>query len=132
MRKILMVLLAVVLPISVQAKEHEIQINAKTHTFANGLQVVVVERDWSPTVSMIVRFRVGGVDEHPGITGSAHLLEHMLFKGTKDIGTTNYEAEVPLMEQIDTLAHALTAAVIKTSSPLYRGDNHEVDSLKAA
>lgn len=132
MRKLLIVLAAIMLPVSIQATENEIQLSAKTHTFGNGLQLVVVERHWSPTVSMIVRFKVGGVDEHPGITGSAHLLEHMLFKGTKDIGTTNYEAEVPIMAQIDTIAHALTAAVIKTRTPLYRGDGHEVDSLKTA
>ena len=134
MRKLLIVLAAIMLPVSIQAAQHQIQIGAKTFTLPNGLQVVVVERDWSPTVSMIVRFKVGSVDEHPGITGSAHaahLLEHMLFKGTKDIGTTDYDAEVPIMAQIDTVAHALIAAVIKSKLPLYRGDGHEVDSLKS-
>ncbi|HBC45598.1 MAG TPA: insulinase family protein [candidate division Zixibacteria bacterium] len=132
MYKYLIVLVCLLLPIEVHAKQGEIQIDAKTHTFANGLQLIVVERDWSPTVSMVVRFKVGSADEHPGITGSAHLLEHMLFKGTPNMGTTDYAAEVPLMAKIDTLGHALTAAIDKTRKPLYRGDMKEVDSLKAA
>ncbi|HBY99779.1 MAG TPA: insulinase family protein, partial [candidate division Zixibacteria bacterium] len=56
----------------------------------------------------------------------------MLFKGTPNMGTTDYAAEVPLMAKIDTLGHALTAAIDKTRKPLYRGDMKEVDSLKAA
>jgi predicted Zn-dependent peptidase len=132
MRIRLIVLACLLLPIAVLAKQGEIQINAKTHTFPNGLQLIVVERSWSPTVAFVVRFKVGSSDEHPGITGSAHLMEHMLFKGTKNIGTTNYNAEAPLIARIDTLGHELTAAVDKTRDPLYRGDNKEVDSLKAA
>ena len=132
MRKFVITLAALLLPVSIEAKEGEIQINAKTHTYPNGLQLLVVERHWSPTVSFVIRFKVGSADEKPGITGSAHLLEHMLFKGTKNIGTTNYDAEVPLMARIDTLAHELTAAIVRTRSPLYRGGNGEVDSLKTA
>jgi predicted Zn-dependent peptidase len=132
MRKYLIVLACLLLPFEVQAKQGDIQINAKTHTFPNGLQLIVVERDWSPTVAFVVRFKAGSSDERPGITGSAHLLEHMLFKGTKNIGTTDYNAEVPLMAKIDALAHELTAAIDKTRNPLYRGDMKEVDSLKAA
>jgi predicted Zn-dependent peptidase len=132
MRKTLIVLACLLLPVGASAKQGDIQINAKTHTFPNGLQLIVVERDWSPTVAFVVRFKAGSADERPGITGSAHLLEHMLFKGTKNMGTTDYDAEVPLLAKIDTLGHELTAAVDKTRNPLYRGDMSAVDSLKAA
>jgi predicted Zn-dependent peptidase len=132
MRKHLIFLACLLLPLGASAKQGEIQLDAKTHTFPNGLQLIVVERNWSPTVAFVVRFKVGSSDEDPGITGSAHLLEHMLFKGTKNMGTTDYQAEVPLMARIDTLAHELTSAIDKTRNPLYRGDNKEVDSLKAA
>jgi predicted Zn-dependent peptidase len=132
MRRVFIVLVCLFAPLMAGATTGDIQINAKTHTFPNGLQLVVVERHWSPTVSFIVRYKVGSCDEHPGITGSAHLLEHMLFKGTRNMGTTNYDAEVPIMANIDTLAHKMTAAIIKTRNPLYRGDNSEVDSLKGA
>jgi predicted Zn-dependent peptidase len=131
MRQLFILLTLALIPIPGLAKQGEIQIDAKTHTFSNGLQLVVVERHWSPTASFVVRFKVGAADEHPGITGSAHLLEHMLFKGTKNMGTTNYDAEVPIMAQIDTLAHQLTRMVNLSRKPFYRGDNHEIDSLKA-
>ena len=131
MKKLLLAMVLVVLPYSVQAKKGDIQLDVKTHTFPNGLELLVVERHLSPTVSTIVRFKVGSADERPGITGIAHLLEHMLFKGTKNIGTTDYEAEMPLMRRIDELAHELTEAVIETRRPLYRGGNEKVDSLRA-
>jgi predicted Zn-dependent peptidase len=131
MRKILLTALLVILPYTVQAGTGDIQLDVKTHTFPNGLQLLVVERHLSPTISTIVRFKVGSADEKPGITGTAHLLEHMLFKGTKKIGTTDYPAEVPLMEQIDGLAHELYQAVLETRDPLYRGGNEKVDSLRA-
>lgn len=132
MKRVLMALLSLFIPLLAQAGEDDIQIDAKTHTFPNGLQLVVVERKWSPTVSFVIRFKVGSADERPGITGSAHLLEHMLFKGTSSMGTRDYEAEVPIMASIDALAHKLTGAIEKTRDPLYRGDKSEVDSLRAA
>jgi len=130
MKKLFIILLFLAIPALPEAGETGVHIDAKTHKYPNGLELVVVERHWSPTASFIIRYKVGSVDEHPGITGSAHLLEHMLFKGTKNIGTTNYEAEVPLMAQIDTLAHLLTKAVNNANAPFYRGDRSEVDSLK--
>ena len=131
MNRFLATLILVALPLSVQAKKGDIQLDVKTHTFSNGLELLVVERHLSPTFSAIVRFKVGSTDERPGITGSAHLLEHMLFKGTKNIGTTEYNAEVKLMEKIDRLAFELTEAMMETKNPIYRGGTERVDSLRA-
>jgi predicted Zn-dependent peptidase len=61
-----------------------------SYTLKNGLKILMVERHLSPTVSFYIRHRVGAVDEIDGRTGTAHLLEHMLFKGTRTIGTKNY------------------------------------------
>src|SRR5262249_13987522 len=63
----------------------------------------IVERHDSPTVAAFIRFKVGGVDDPAGQTGIAHLLEHMMFKGTSTLGTTNYAAERPLLERLDRL-----------------------------
>ena len=52
------------------------------HTLKNGMKLLMVERHTSPTVSAWIRFRVGSVDERSDERGIAHLLEHMLFKGT--------------------------------------------------
>ncbi|MCA9429774.1 MAG: insulinase family protein [Candidatus Omnitrophica bacterium] len=79
----------------------------------NGLTVLLLERHHSPTVACQIAFRVGSNNERPGVTGSAHMLEHMMFKGTKTIGTNNYEAEVPIMEKIDELANRLLDEKLK-------------------
>ncbi len=51
-------------------------------------------------------FRTGSVDETSGKTGLAHMFEHMMFKGTKTLGTKNYADEAPLLRQIDDLHQA--------------------------
>jgi len=76
---------------------------------ANGLTALVLPRHASPTVSLQMTFRVGGVDEPAGQTGTAHLLEHMLFKGTRTLGTADWAREAPLLEQIEAVGRALDA-----------------------
>lgn len=71
------------------------------HRLANGLTVLLVERHQSPVLSVNLTFGVGGVDEHTGITGVAHLYEHMAFKGTRTLGTKDYEREGPLLQELD-------------------------------
>jgi predicted Zn-dependent peptidase len=71
------------------------------HTLANGLTVLLVERHQSPIVSINLTFGVGGINEHNGATGLAHLYEHMAFKGTRSLGTKDYAREQPLLEELD-------------------------------
>ncbi|MHB8138315.1 MAG: M16 family metallopeptidase [Smithellaceae bacterium] len=73
----------------------------------NGLTVLMLERKFSPTVSLYIRHRVGAVDEARGQTGAAHVLEHMMFKGTTTIGTKNFAAEQKLLLQIEHIGQAL-------------------------
>ena len=79
------------------------------HTLKNGMKLLIAERRTSPTVSAWIRFRVGSVDERSDERGIAHMLEHMLFKGTKTLGTTNYAKEKPLLDEIEKTAQALIA-----------------------
>ena len=60
------------------------------HTLKNGLTVLIVERHEAPVFRTVYGFKVGSVDEIPGITGTAHLFEHMAFKGTPRIGTSDF------------------------------------------
>ena len=83
------------------------------HTMKNGMKLLMVERHTSPTVSAWIRFRVGSVDERSDERGIAHLLEHMLFKGTTTLGTTDYAAEKPLLDKIENVAQLLTAEKVK-------------------
>lgn len=73
------------------------------HRLANGLTVLMVERHQSPIVSINMTFGVGGMDERTGMTGVAHLYEHMAFKGTRTIGSKDYEKERPLLVELDRL-----------------------------
>lgn len=79
------------------------------HTIKNGMKLLMVERHTSPTVSAWIRFRVGSTDERSDERGIAHLLEHMLFKGTTTLGTTDYAAEKLLLDNIETVAQAIMA-----------------------
>ncbi|MDD2898647.1 MAG: pitrilysin family protein [Desulfuromonadaceae bacterium] len=83
------------------------------HTLKNGMKLLMVERHTSPTVSAWIRFRVGSVDERSDERGIAHLLEHMLFKGTKTLGTQDYAAEKPILDTIETVAQTLMAEKAK-------------------
>jgi len=80
------------------------------HTLDNGMRFLVLERRQTPVFTGYIRFKVGGVDEQVGKTGLAHMFEHMAFKGTKTVGTVDYDKEVPLLEQIDAVAARLADA----------------------
>jgi predicted Zn-dependent peptidase len=67
----------------------------------NGLKVLVLERHRVPVVSFHTYADVGSVDEVAGITGIAHLFEHMAFKGTQTVGTRDYQAEARAMAKMD-------------------------------
>lgn len=80
-------------------------------TLANGMRFLILPRPGSPTISFVVQYEVGGVDEARGRTGIVHLLEHMLFKGTTSVGTRDPEAEARLLTRIDDVADSLTSLV---------------------
>jgi len=93
-------LLVCLLASAANAVETSLADKVQEQTLANGLKLLVVERPISPTVAAYITIGVGGVDETSETRGVAHLLEHMLFKGTKTLGTTDYAAEQPLLERI--------------------------------
>ncbi len=63
-------------------------------TLSNGLKVVVIPDHRAPTVAHMVWYRAGSIDEVNGRTGVAHVLEHMMFKGTKTIAPGEFSARV--------------------------------------
>lgn len=72
------------------------QKNSFTHetVLDNGLKVIVKEDHRSPTVAHMVWYRTGSIDETMGVTGVAHVLEHMMFKGTKILGPGDFSKKV--------------------------------------
>ncbi len=79
------------------------------HRLANGLTLLLMERHQAPIVAVNLTYKVGGAQEHNGITGVAHLYEHMAFKGSRTIGVTDADQEKPILEELDRLAEAITA-----------------------
>lgn len=73
----------------------------------NGMTLLCVQRIKAPVVACALSFAAGAVDEPSGATGAAHMLEHMLFKGTTTIGTRDYAAEKPLLDRIRAIGKRL-------------------------
>ena len=61
---------------------------------SNGMHVVVREDHRAPTAVQMVWYRVGSIDEHDGVTGVAHVTEHMMFKGTPKVGPGEFNRRV--------------------------------------
>jgi predicted Zn-dependent peptidase len=91
-------------------------------TLGNGMTVILVERHGAPVFSTLYGFKVGSVDEIQGITGTAHLFEHMAFKGTPKIGTSDFEKEKPVMEKVNQIGREWSLELVK-------GDRADKDKL---
>jgi len=63
------------------------------HVLDNGWTFIIVERPTVPVFSFSTYVNVGSAQEVPGITGLAHMFEHMAFKGTPNIGTRDHRKE---------------------------------------
>jgi predicted Zn-dependent peptidase len=79
-------------------------------TLDNGMKFIVMERHQAPIVSFMTYVNIGSAYEEPGKTGAAHFLEHLAFKGTSRIGTTNYRAEKPWLDRLDRLTEQMQSA----------------------
>src|SRR5438093_4064748 len=102
-------LLAAALPASAQSlADFEKKVTVKT--LPNGWTFVICERPEAPVFSFATHVNVGSAQEVPGITGIAHMFEHMAFKGTTTIGTTDYASEKKALEKVDRAYAAYDAA----------------------
>jgi hypothetical protein len=79
------------------------QVQVREETLGNGMKLLLVERHDAPTVACGWVAKVGSVNETPGITGISHLFEHMMFKGTRTIGTKDFARDQEIRRQQDAL-----------------------------
>ncbi|MGF1671185.1 MAG: M16 family metallopeptidase [Balneolaceae bacterium] len=70
-------------------------------TLDNGLHFIIIERHVAPVASFVTFVDVGSANEPVGNTGIAHIFEHMAFKGTHYIGTTDWESEKQAIEAVE-------------------------------
>ncbi|MBP6704905.1 MAG: insulinase family protein [Vicinamibacteria bacterium] len=123
---LLSLLLAGSLPALAQdLSSFEKQVTQKT--LANGLRVIVIETKGAPVFSFSTRVMTGSDREVLGITGLAHMFEHMAFKGTDTIGTTNYAAEKVALEKVEK-----TYAAYDTAKRQPTRDDKKVAELEKA
>jgi predicted Zn-dependent peptidase len=73
---------------------------ARIYTLENGLKVYLSKNTDEPRIQTIIAVRAGSKDEPRDNTGLAHYLEHMMFKGTDNFGTSDWEKEKPLLDSI--------------------------------
>ena len=99
-------------------------------TLANGMRFLILPRSGAPTISFVTRFGIGGVNEHLGTTGIAHLLEHMLFKGTSTIGTRDIAAERALFARMDALHDTLLVARAADATTIVEALGHRIEALE--
>ncbi len=83
--------------------QDELQFSVEEFTLDNGMTFLVSERHTAPVFSGYITVGVGSGNEKIGNIGTAHLYEHMMFKGSQEVGTTDWEAESVLMAQEDSV-----------------------------
>lgn len=83
------------------ASAQEVQV--QEHILENGMRLLLVPREGDPNIACGWVARVGSVNERPGVTGVAHLFEHMMFKGTKTIGTKDIDRDLEIIAKLDVL-----------------------------
>ncbi|HLT88216.1 MAG TPA: insulinase family protein [Sphingobacterium sp.] len=100
--------------------------NTRFYTLKNGLTVILTENTVEPRVTAQIAVRAGSNNDPATHTGLAHYLEHLLFKGTDKIGTSDWSSEKVLLDQIEELyeTYTLETDVAKRQS-IYK----EIDSL---
>lgn len=95
-------------------------------TLANGMKLLMVERHDEPSVAGGWVAHVGSSNERPGITGTAHLFEHMMFKGTETIGTTDYQKDLEILAEQEKVRDQMREEEAKMRATYRQG---EIDDL---
>ena len=100
--------------------------NARIYTLDNGLKVYMIVNKDEPRIDAHVAVKVGSKNDPQETTGLAHYFEHLMFKGTKQLGTQDYAAEEPMLDKIEELFEVYR----QTTDPAERkAIYHEIDSI---
>ncbi|MCF0173804.1 MAG: insulinase family protein, partial [Bacteroidales bacterium] len=101
-------------------------LKTKIYTLDNGIKVYMSVDKSQPRLQTVLAFRVGGKNDPAVTTGMAHYFEHLMFKGTKNFGTSDYEAEKPLLDEIESLFEVYR---VTTDEKKREAIYHRIDSL---
>lgn len=92
----------------------------RKRTLANGIRVILMRQPSSPTIACYLKIGVGSANESFDQAGTAHFLEHLLFKGTATMGTTNYAEEKPILREIEMTGERMDSLERILLNPLLR------------
>ncbi len=107
--------------------------NIRKKTLANGMRVILMRQPSSPTIACYLKIGVGSANESFDQAGTAHFLEHLLFKGTSTMGTTNYSEEKKLLQKIESTGEQIDSLERALLNPLItRADRNALAKRKAA
>lgn len=130
--RLFLLVVSVALGFQVQAGKYQYEtvpgdpMKTMVYTLPNGLKVYMSVNKDMPRIQTNIAVKVGSKNDPAETTGLAHYFEHMMFKGTTDFGTTNYEAEKPLLDKIEELFETYRQTTDSTArAALY----HEIDSI---
>ena len=99
---------------------------SRIYTLDNGLKIYLTVNKDQPRIQTYIAVRVGGKNDPAETTGLSHYLEHIMFKGTSNFGTSNYEAEKPLLDEIEKQYEVYRT---KTDPEERKAIYHVIDSL---
>ena len=98
----------------------------RIYTLDNGLKVYLSVNKEEPRIQTYIAVRTGSKNDPAETTGLAHYLEHLMFKGTKQFGTTDPEAEAPLLDEIEQRYEEYRTI---TDEAIRKQKYHEIDSV---
>ncbi|MBP5381480.1 MAG: insulinase family protein [Bacteroidaceae bacterium] len=133
MKKVILSTLALLLSLgSAYAKDYKYQtvegdpMQTRIYTLDNGLKVYLSVNNDKPRIQTYIAVRTGSKNDPAETTGLAHYLEHLMFKGTSRFGTSNAEAEAPLLADIERRYEEYR---LITDPEQRRQKYHEIDSV---
>ena len=131
MKKIICALMAFI-ALTVSGKEYTFQtvegdpLQARIYTLDNGLTVYLTQNKEKPEIQTFIVVRAGSQNDPLESTGLAHYQEHIMFKGTKQYGTTSYDKELPNLLAIDSLYEVYGHT---TNPETRKAIYHQIDSI---
>jgi predicted Zn-dependent peptidase len=125
LRRLRVVLVLVLAAVPARAAQKP-QIDVQEFTLGNGMRWLLFETHASPTIAAGWVAHVGSVNERPGITGLSHFFEHMMFKGTRTIGTKDIAQDLQIIEEQEKLRAQMREELEVMRERLRRG---EIDDI---
>lgn len=102
-------ILTIFLGLALSAKAQQEELKMETFTLENGLKVILAEEHSQPKIYGGILVHAGSKHENPNATGVAHYFEHIMFKGTDRIGTTDWKRESLYLDSISAMYDSLHA-----------------------